>query len=128
MKLEPDREALLALGVRLAVLFGSTARGTAGPQSDVDIGVLIEGAPPGLMDPRRVKIPDALGVAAGEVDLVFLDEAEPLLLFEVAGSGKPIFEREEGAFETFRIRAVKRYYDTAWIRRIEAQALRRRFA
>jgi hypothetical protein len=26
----------------------------------------------------------------------------------------------------FRIRAVKRYYDTAWIRRIEARALRDR--
>lgn len=120
-------EALSALGVRLVVQFGSTVRGTSRPQSDVDVGVLVDGDTPGLMDPKRAALVDALGVQ-GEVDLVFLDEAEPLLLFEVATSGKAIFEREEGAFEWFRVRAVKRYFDTAWIRRIEAEALRRRFA
>lgn len=56
-------------GVRLAVLFGSAAKGVAGPDSDLDVGVLLE---------RGTASPPALGVAldraAGRsVDLVWLD-------------------------------------------------------
>lgn len=121
-----DAGALRDAGVTLAVLFGSRASGTAREGSDTDVGVLVDGGVPGLMDPRRARIAAALGT--GDVDLVFLATAEPLLLFEVARTGRPLFEASEGAWETFRIRAVKRYYDTAWIRRIEADALRRRYA
>lgn len=117
---------LRALGVRLVVLFGSRARGTQRRDSDVDVGVLMDAASPGLLDRRRVEIADSLGLT-GEVDMVFLDDAEPLLLFEVATTGRPIYEHEPGTFEAFRLRAVKRYYDTAWIRRVEAEALRRRY-
>lgn len=121
-----DEQAVRALGVRLLVLFGSHARGTARPDSDIDVGVLMGGAPPDVTDPRCGEIIDALNVK-GEVDLVFLDAAEPLLLMEVA-AGRLLFEQAPGTFEEFRLRAAKRYYDTAWIREIEADALRRRYA
>lgn len=127
MELRADGDVLRALGVRLVVLFGSRARATARSGSDLDVGVLLGSEPPGLMDPRARQILDALG-ANGEIDLAFLDAADPLLLFEVASDGRPVFERAPGEFEEFRIRAAKRYYDTAWIRRLEAEALRRRFA
>ncbi|MFA5892173.1 MAG: nucleotidyltransferase domain-containing protein [Actinomycetota bacterium] len=127
MDLRVDEDALRALGVELVVLFGSHARGTSGPESDVDVGVVTQGEVPPLMDARRGRIQDALGFD-GEIDLVFLAEADPLLLFQVATDGKPLYERAPGTFEEFRIRAVKLYYDTAWIRRIEAEALRRRYA
>lgn len=126
MNIRVDEAALRRLGVRLAVLFGSRARGTERPESDVDVGVLLDDAVPGFMDPRRGAIAAALS-GNGETDLVFLDEADPLLLYEAAVEGRPIYEREVGAFEEYRIRAIKRYYDTAWIRRIEADALRRRY-
>lgn len=121
-----DGEALRALGVKLLVLFGSRARATARPSSDVDLGVVLD-EPHTRSDALAGKILDAVR-ADGEPDLVFLNEAEPLLLHEVAVSGKALYERSPGAMEEFRVRAVMRYYDTAWIRRIEAEALRRRYA
>lgn len=121
-----DVDALRSLGVRLAILFGSRSRGQARPGSDTDIGIVIEGEVPGLMDARRSMIAAAIGIAS-EIDLVFLAEADPLLLYEVATTGTPILQSDEGAFEEFRVGAVKRYYDTAWIRRIEAESLKKRF-
>ena len=79
------------------------------------------------MNPRRSRIQEALGFD-GDLDLVFLAEADPLLPFQIATDGKPLYERAPGVIEEFRIRAVKLYYDTAWIRRIEAEALRRRMS
>lgn len=119
--------AIRALGVRLLVMFGSRARGTARPDSDLDVGVLLGTETPGLMDRSRGEIEDSIESNA-DVDLVFLGEADPLLMFEVATTGRPLFEDAPGAFEEFRVLAVKRYYDTAWIRTIEADALRRRYA
>ncbi len=47
--LREHRAELEALGVRHAALFGSLARGEAGPQSDIDIAVdLDEADPPGV--------------------------------------------------------------------------------
>ena len=65
--------------------------------------------------------------AEREIDLVVLDEADPLLLREVALDGRPVYEEEPGAFEGFRLRAIERYLDTEWMRRAEAEHLRRRY-
>jgi predicted nucleotidyltransferase len=115
------------LGVRLAVLFGSRARGTNRPDSDTDIGVVIDGPIPGLMDPMRSRIIEALGEPPN-VDLVFLDQADPLLLFEAARNCVLVYQALQGEIELFRLRAFKRYMDTAWIRHLEAEALRQRLA
>lgn len=134
MDLVLDEAVLRAAGVRLVVVFGSAARGAGRPDSDLDVGVLFDGGgrPPLPGEPaepfeaRREAVADALR-AGREIDLVVLDEADPLLLHEVAVHGRPVFEAEPGVFEEFRIRAIKRYFDTAWIRRIEADVLRRRY-
>lgn len=63
--------------VRLAVAFGSRARGAAG--RDLDVAVRLEPDTPSL----RFEVEAALGRAAGcPVDLVLLDDAPPLLAFE----------------------------------------------
>jgi predicted nucleotidyltransferase len=64
--------------IRLALLFGSRARGRPGPASDVDLAVLAD-AP---LDPeRRVLVIEAVALATGcPVDLVDLFHApEPVL-------------------------------------------------
>src|SRR5688500_16172319 len=64
-------------GVRLAVMFGSAARGTARSDSDVDVGVLLDdddGLPA-----LRVALERVVGRS---VDLVSLRTAPPLLRFE----------------------------------------------
>lgn len=105
-------------------MFGSVARGSARPDSDLDAGVLFDAPADGspLGDPRLEAVATALS-SDRPIDLVPLDEADPLLLHEVAVERRPVFEAEPGVFEMFRLRAVVRYLDTAWLRRLEAAAL-----
>jgi uncharacterized protein len=92
------------------VLFGSTARGKAGPRSDVDLGILLEPYSPAL----RFKVEAELGRAAGKaVDVVLLDDAPPFLRFEITRDGVLLFEREEGLWTDFRVKAIKDWWDWA---------------
>lgn len=90
--------------VELAVLFGSAAKGTMRPDSDVDIGIV----PAQEMSLRdRLDLGVALERALGrDVDLVVLDaEASSLLRFEAA-KGRPLYERVRGAWADFVSRAL----------------------
>jgi uncharacterized protein len=96
-------------GVRLAVLFGSAARGRPGPDGDLDVGVLY--APEGE---SAVALEVALARAAGRrVDLVRLDAAPPLLRFEIARDGRVLLERTPHAWTDFRARAMTDWWDWA---------------
>jgi predicted nucleotidyltransferase len=94
--------------VRLAVLFGSTARGTAGRASDLDIGVSVT-ATADLMA-LRVTLQRASGQ---EVDVIRLEEAPPLLRFQIARDGRVIVERVAHAWADFRARAMIDWWDWA---------------
>jgi predicted nucleotidyltransferase len=70
---------------RLAVLFGSRARGTAGPASDVDIGFIPAGEISlGQELALEAELTRALGA---EVDLVRLDVEDVMLRYRVAKDG-----------------------------------------
>lgn len=106
--------------VRLAVLFGSLARGTDGPASDIDI--LVSLRDPGIG--RLADIAGRLSEAVGrEVQLVRLDDAEraPSLLAEVLDEGRVLVDRD-GAWPRLR-RAQPRIRRRA---ADEERALRRR--
>ncbi len=105
--------------VRLAVLFGSAARGTVGSDSDIDIGVSLE---------RGADFSPTLGVAleraAGRrVDLVWLDTAPPLLRFEVARDGLVLVERAPHDWVEFRAHAMIDWWDWAPTARMMRQAV-----
>src|SRR5690349_14548679 len=105
-----DLKSRLPEEVRLLVLFGSTARGTAGPRSDVDLGVLLDPYSAAL----RFKVDAELGRTAGrEVDTVLLDDAPPLLRFEIAREGVLLFEREKGLWTRFKAKAMVDWWDWA---------------
>lgn len=94
--------------VRLAVLFGSTARGTARRASDLDIGVSL----PETADLMALRV--ALQRASGqEVDVIRLDEAPPLLRFQIARDGRVIVERVAHTWADFRARALIDWWDWA---------------
>ncbi|MCP4661981.1 MAG: nucleotidyltransferase domain-containing protein [bacterium] len=117
-------EALSSLpGVQLAVLFGSFARGCEGPRSDVDVGLRLY--PDSLADRLRAEV--TLGRAARRaIDLVHLDEAPPLLRFEIAGDGQLLYEQEPGAWTEFKAQAMVDWWDFApTARMIHAAAIRR---
>lgn len=109
-------------GIRLAVLFGSTARGDHGANSDLDVGVSFES---GAGAWQRLEV--ALSrVSHQRVDLVRLDEAPPLLRFEIARDGRVLLERIPHAWADFKARAMIDWWDWAPLAHaLHASALKR---
>jgi predicted nucleotidyltransferase len=77
--LQEHAEALRARGIRHAALFGSTARGNAGPGSDIDI--LVELAPDAELDAFEYAALKRFiaGLFSGPVDVVNRDALKPHL-------------------------------------------------
>jgi uncharacterized protein len=86
--------------VRVAVLFGSEARGTAGPGSDVDVAV----------DAPGVDLLDLGAMLAieldREVDVVALEEATIPLLEQLVREGLVVHEGFRGAGALWRSRTL----------------------
>src|SRR6185295_18177915 len=109
--------------VRLAVLFGSMARGKATLRSDVDLGVSAEPNTSVV----RFKVRSELERAAGRsVDIVFLEDAPPLLRFEISRDGVLLFQRQDDLWRRFKERAMVDWWDWApFAKQIEEAAIRR---
>lgn len=81
--------------VRVAVLFGSQAKGTARPDSDVDVG--IDGSGVDTLEVAAALMDD-LGL---EVHVVPLDQASIPLLDEIAHHGIVVYEAKPGSGASF---------------------------
>lgn len=98
--------------LRLAVLFGSVARGEEREDSDVDVGVI-------PLDPEidlhaELALQAELErVAHRSVDLVRLDRASTLLRFRVAREGRPLYVDSSAAWPRFQAAAASEYFDFA---------------
>jgi predicted nucleotidyltransferase len=91
--------------VRLAVLFGSVARGDEDTASDVDVLVRVRG---GWREQAETAL--ALERALGhQVQLVALDQAPPLLLADVLREGRVLADRDgDWALLSRRSRSIAR--------------------
>jgi predicted nucleotidyltransferase len=103
-----------AEGIRLAVLFGSLARGEQHPR-DVDIALLGDGGLD-LVDLTNRLTPV---LRTQHVDLADLRGADPLLMALVARDGVALFEATPGEFDRFASLAARRFADTAKFREAE---------
>jgi uncharacterized protein len=83
-------------GVHFALVFGSTARGEEGPDSDVDIAF-----GPFEIDllAAQAELSEVLGK---EVDLVFVKDAPIPLIEQIVADGVVVYERTPGAGASFR--------------------------
>ena len=102
------------------VRFGSTATGRAAPGSDTDVGILTRVPRKRRTDAWRDGLAADLESALGDnrdLDLVVLHDASPILLFEVARSGIPLWEASPAAFTGFVSYAGRVYHDTEKFRR-----------
>jgi predicted nucleotidyltransferase len=101
-------------GIELVVLFGSRAQGRARPDSDYDVGVLCQrgSVSPGDYLELTYELGQALG--CGNVDLVDLRAASPLLKYQAMSSGRPLYEATPGAFNLFYVLAWKMYQDARY--------------
>ncbi len=106
--------------LQLLVLFGSAVGGRARAESDVDLGVRCDG--PADLDVLYPAIAPRLGT--DRLDLVDLRRAGPLLAFEVARTGRLLFERHPGVFRQFQSLASRRYCDTERLRHAQRRAIR----
>lgn len=98
-------------GIAYALVFGSAARETPRPDSDVDVAIeLRSGAPRDVL---------ALGALAAKlesavrrrIDLVLLDEAPPPLAYRVFRDGRILVEHDHAALVRRKARAILDYLD-----------------
>jgi hypothetical protein len=94
-----------------ALLFGSRARGSERPDSDVDVAVQL--APGAARDVHALGgLAARLEAAAGHpIGLVLLDEAPPPLAYRIFRDGRLLVERDHAALVTRKTRAILDYLD-----------------
>lgn len=95
----------------VAYLFGSHIRGASTSQSDVDVAVLLSTIPKNLLEYFLHLVNEASKVIRGELDLIILNLAPPLLKHQVIRHGKVIYCRDEGARVEFEAGAEDEYLD-----------------
>jgi len=94
--------------VHLAYLFGSVARGTAGPLSDIDIGVVLSDCG-GALGALEDALADRLGT--DRVDLVSLTSTPYPLRYRVVRDGRVLLCRDAVLRERFEVDAILHYLD-----------------
>ena len=97
--------------VRLAVVFGSTVAERRTAQSDLDLAFWLEGR---RLEGQDLVLTNALMrvLHRNDVDVVVLNHASPLLAWQVASTGRMVYERHPGQFHQFQVLAMKRYDDS----------------
>ncbi len=99
-------------GIVCAWLFGSVARGSARPDSDVDVAVLLDREPPETLEGSAATMAGDVEAAIGRpVDLVVLNRAPVDLIHRVLRDGLLLVERDRNARVRFEVRARNEFFD-----------------
>jgi uncharacterized protein len=108
----------------LAYLFGSHAKNTARPNSDIDIAVLVdESMVVGNLFEFQTELVAEL--RDDRVDLVILNHAPPLLQHQVIKHGIKLFTKDKAKAVDFVFKANTRYLDTIYLRRVQDEIMHR---
>jgi predicted nucleotidyltransferase len=106
-------------GAVAVYLFGSVARGDAGPDSDVDVGILFAAEPPATLDAPQFALESELERRLGRpVQVVALNRASADLVHRVLRDGRLVLDRDRSARIRFEVRSRNEYFDMALIRRL----------
>ena len=101
-----------AEGIAAAWLFGSVARGTARPDSDVDVGVLFREDPPRTLAGYHFDLEaDLQELLRLPVQLVVLNRAPVDLAFRVLQDGKLLVNQDPSRRIRFELRTHNEYWD-----------------
>lgn len=110
--------------VLAAYVFGSYVAGTARPDSDVDVAVLLSEPDSVARFERRLQLMSEVSDACGrEADVIVLEDAPPILRHQVLKNGRVIYERDREARVEFEVLAGKIYADLEPQRSLFRQAL-----
>ena len=116
---EISARAAAQAGLQHLVLFGSRARGEAGPRSDWELAYLASEG----FDPVACQAELVLALGTDRIDLVNRRRSNGLLRFRAARDGVVLFERKAGSFERFWMEAVSFWCDAGPILRRGYRAL-----
>jgi len=98
--------------IAAAYLFGSVARGTAGPGSDVDLGLLYTDDPPRTLAGLSLDLENELERLLGlPVQVVVLNRAPVDLVVRVLRDGKLLFEGNAAKRVRFEVRSRMEFWD-----------------
>lgn len=115
-----------APGVLVAYLYGSHARGRAGPLSDVDVALLLDSDD----EECRLELTAAIAqvVAPARADVIVLNDAPLALSYRVLRDGTILTSRDDQARVEHWVRTVDRYLDMAPARRLLAAGTHNRLS
>jgi uncharacterized protein YutE (UPF0331/DUF86 family)/predicted nucleotidyltransferase len=113
--------------VALAYLFGSTMRGQGTPLSDIDLAIYLD--EPDRMQRARI-YPSLLSalrqiIGDGEVDLVYLNDASPLLAYQII-TGQLIYKADERQRIIIETGALRDYFDERALEQVRHRLLQAR--
>src|SRR4030042_1799858 len=108
--------------VKFAYLFGSRARGQAGPLSDTDIAVYLDRRI--KQGDYRLKLMEKLTkfLKNDNLDLVILNQAPPLLRHEIVKYGR-LLKDDASRRIPFEAEVIRECLDTAYLRQVQRAAL-----
>lgn len=113
-----------------AYVFGSTVTGRMRPDSDVDVGVLLDSeAFKQLPLKYRANLIADVGAALEtfNADVILLNDAPPALAHNAITKGKLVFERSRSARVAFQVRNLNQFLDLEPIHRVHLHYLKRRY-
>ena len=98
-------------------VFGSVARGSGGPRSDVDVAVLFDANPQSTLMGPRLSLEGRLEQALGRrVDLIVLNTASADLVHRVLRDGDLVIERDRICRIRFEVAKRNEYFDLQPVR------------
>jgi len=109
--------------IKLIYIFGSYAKGKNDKNSDLDIAVLLEkGYNP--LDKLSL-IGDFIDIfKRNDIDLVILNDANPVLEHQVIKYGKLVYMKDEDVKVFYEVRVLKEYMDMEYFRNTQMEYIR----
>ena len=110
----------------LIYLFGSQGRGDTHAHSDIDLAFLFS-KDLSLEEHAALVTETSRLLGREDIDVVLLQEAPPLLKFDVVSEGELIYQNVTDDFlNDFELHVIKECFDTEPLRRIQNQYLKER--
>jgi predicted nucleotidyltransferase len=104
------------------VLFGSRVKGKLKKSSDIDIGICLRDRI--SLRKERCLMEEIIHIfKSDQIDIVILNRASPLLLFEIVKNNKLLYERSRGGFLNFKLISMKRYWEYSKFRKFRENYL-----
>jgi uncharacterized protein len=110
--------------VRAVYLFGSQADASATEASDIDLGIV--GSAADLRAERLALLADLVREGFDRVDLVLLDDADPVLRFEAVHRNCLLFARPDFDHGAYVSRVLREYFDLEPYLEIQRKAFKAR--